>query len=304
MPASAEVDIGLITREKAVRRNSPDEPFRIALVGDFSGRASCGTARRVKTPVPVDSSSLNEVIHLFDVNIRIVLDDRPLDISFDSLLDFHPAELRRRLPVFQGFSRLRRQLTDPARFAAAARVLSAPPPGEPPSQGQAQVGIGAAAQPAPEPAAGWAEVVRRCVTRHVAAGTEPELRECVAAVDAAESALMRSCLAHPAFQTVEAAWRSVVFLLDRLETRKDLRIELVDITKAELGNLLPSGWSAAASLHRFEPEPDDCRLLGRLAAIGRRSGGPVLAQIGLRLAGCVSLAETPQQPCRSRWATA
>jgi len=298
MPVSAEIDIGLETRKKAVPVDAPGDPFRIALLGDFSGHASRGAARRVTTPVTIDSGNLEEVMELLDVSTRLSIGDTPMEISFHSLDDFHPDALQERLPVFQAFERLRAQLADPATFAAAAGFLGTQQPGRMPRavSGAARnpvAGGSAAAQPAPDPAAAWDEFIHLSVASHLAPGAEPGQDEWAAAMDAATGALMRTCLAHPAFQSLESAWRSVFFLLERLETRADLRIELIDVAKDELRDLRPAGWSVAACLHRFAPEPQDCRLLARLAATGRRAGGPVLAEIDVRVAGCASIADTP-----------
>jgi type VI secretion system protein ImpC len=298
MPVSAEIDIGLETRKKAAFADTPGEPFRIALLGDFSGHASRGATRRVTIPVTIDSGNFQEVMKLLDVSTRLSIGDTPMEISFHSLDDFHPDALQQRLPVFQAFERLRAQLADPATFPAAARSLGVHETGRMPSavSGSARnhaAGGSAAAQPAPDPAAAWDEFMRRSVASHLTPGPEPGRDEWTAAVDAATGALMRACLAHTALQSLESAWRSAFFLLERLETRADLRIELIDVAKQELWDLPPAGWSVAACLHRFAPEPQDCRLLARLAAMGRRARGPVLAEVDVRLAGCASIADTP-----------
>ncbi|HEY9139897.1 MAG TPA: type VI secretion system contractile sheath large subunit [Bryobacteraceae bacterium] len=298
MPASAEIDIGLETRRKAAPSDTTGKPFRIALLGDFSGHAGRGTPRRPAAPVPIDSGNIEEAVERFDVAVHLTIAETPIEIPFRSLEDFHPDALQERLPMFQAFARLRAQLADPVTFPAAARFLGTqfadPAPG---AFSNASLdwapGGSAAAQPAPDPAAGWDDFIRRSVAAHLSPSPEPGPEECTAAVDAATGALMRACLAHAAFQKVESAWRSVSFLLERLETRADLRIELIDAAKEELWDLPPAGWSVAACLHRFAPEPRDCRLLAHLAAASRRAGGPVLAEIDTRLAGCASIADTP-----------
>jgi type VI secretion system protein ImpC len=298
MPASAEIDIGLETRKKATPAGTLEDPFRIALLGDFSGHASRGVTRGPGAPIPVDSVNLEEVMEMLQVSIRLTMDETPIDISFRSLDDFHPDALQERLPVFQAFARLRDRLADPATFAAAAEFLGGRRPGEEAGAGSSAVrrpveSGAVAAQPARDPAADWDDFIQRSVAAHLKPGSEPGPAEWTAATDAAIGALMRSCLASPAFQSAESAWRSVLFLLERLEAREDLQIELIDVAKPDLVDLAPAGWSVAACLHRFEPEAQDCRLLAFLAAMGRRAGGPVLAEIGVRLAGCESIKDVP-----------
>jgi type VI secretion system protein ImpC len=111
---------------------------------------------------------------------------------------------------------------------------------------------------------------------------------------------MRAILGHPGFQALEAAWRSVFFLLQRLETGVQLKLYLIDVTRDELLDaallrrpLARDGWSAAACLHSFAPAENDCTALAGLAVLAREAGGPVLAGIHPRLMGCESMAATP-----------
>ena len=124
----------------------------------------------------------------------------------------------------------------------------------------------------------------------------------MAQVDAASSALMRAILGHPQFQALEAAWRSVFFLLQRLDTGLELKLYLIDITREEMLDATSSGhpqliaregWSAAACLHSFQPTPEDFAVLASLAGLARTAGGPLLAGMDPRLMGCESMAATP-----------
>ena len=45
---------------------------------------------------------------------------------------------------------------------------------------------------------------------------------------------MRDILHHPDFRALEAAWRSLHFLIRRLETDEQLTVSVLDVTKAEL----------------------------------------------------------------------
>jgi len=299
MPASMEADIGLRTQKKSVLSDTPGDPFRIALLGDFSGHACGGSARRVTNPITVDSGNFDEVMESFGAGAQLNAGALSVDICFRSLDDFHPDALEERLPVFRAFSRIRAELADSVTFPAARRFLRArqwadSAAGAMPAGAHGRMTLeSAAAKPTLHPDAAWEDFVRRSVAPHLAPETETSQAAWVAAVDAAAGALMRACLAQPAFRSVESVWRSVSFLLERLEARADLRIELIDAGKQELADLEPTGWSVAACLHRFAPEPQDCRLLAVLAALGRRAGGPELAEIDPRVAGCASMGDTP-----------
>ena len=294
MPVSAEIDIGFETRRKAVNLDAPGGPFRMALLGDFSGHASRGAPRRVTVPITIDSGNVGEVMELLDVSTRLTIGGRPVDISFHSLDDFHPDALQVRLPVFQSLERLRADVNHSATFSAAAGWLREQLPSARARSGvNSERGTAAAAQPALDPAQAWDSWIGETVASHCEVGAEAGPDEWTAAIDGATGDVMREILSAPAFRCLESAWRSVSFLLERLASRADLRIDLIDVAKEELKSLPVIGWSVAACLHRFAPEPQDCRLLARMAAMGRRANGPVLAEIGVRLAGCGSIADTP-----------
>ena len=62
----------------------------------------------------------------------------------------------------------------------------------------------------------------------------PARRELAARVEDTMNLAMRVVLHHPEFQDLEAAWRSVDFLLRRLELGSDLQLHLIDLSKQEL----------------------------------------------------------------------
>src|SRR5205823_1342914 len=106
-------------------------------------------------------------------------------------------------------------------------------------------------------------------------------------------------------QALEAAWRSVDFLVRRLETDEQLTVSLLDATRAELERDEPRSpalqkildeagpWAVIVGDMTFDLEGPDIALLGRLAAVARRAGAPFLAEAGPRLLGCESLLATP-----------
>jgi type VI secretion system protein ImpC len=120
-------------------------------------------------------------------------------------------------------------------------------------------------------------------------------------VDAAAGARLRALLHHPTFQALEAAWRAVFQLVRAIETGSQLKLYLMDISKAELAadvgaadNLRESRvwrilvedtvetggdpWSLVAGNYEFARTQDDARMLGRLARIMSRAGAPFLAE--------------------------
>ncbi len=56
----------------------------------------------------------------------------------------------------------------------------------------------------------------------------------IADIDAKISAQLDEIIHHPDFQKMESAWRSLKFLVDRTDFRKNVKIDLLDIDKTEL----------------------------------------------------------------------
>ena len=76
--------------------------------------------------------------------------------------------------------------------------------------------------------------IDRVVAPHVTPREDPQLTELVAQVDEAAGRLMRAILHHRDFQALEAAWRALFFLTRELETGPQLKVYVLDISKAEL----------------------------------------------------------------------
>ena len=126
-------------------------------------------------------------------------------------------------------------------------------------------------------------------------------------------------LHEPAFQSLEAAWRGVRWLISGVELDEQLQLHLLDVTREELladvvaaegriaqtglyrtvvarsrNPLGAEGWSALIGLFQFGPSVADIGLLAALGLIASHAGGPLLAPAGAgrrcrRLAGWQSL---------------
>jgi type VI secretion system protein ImpC len=320
-------DIRTKTKEDTQTERSSEQPFRIALFGDFSGRGSRGEAPRGSrlrglTPLLIDSDNFEEVMKRLDVRLQLARGTESLMFEFQELEDFHPDKLFQ-TEVFQDF---RRSVEES--WAAAARAESKPPAGaEPkpsgiPAPGLLDQVVEQTQGPALTPETlgreqAFEELIRGIVNPHLVPNPDPEELRKKADVDKATAELMRAVLGHPRFQALESAWRSVFFLLRRLETGSDLRIEIIDITPQELvadtlasGDLSASGlyrmlveeavgtpgqapWSVLVPLEPFAPREQDLRALEQLVGIARIAGAPVLAAADPAFAGCISVAKTP-----------
>jgi type VI secretion system protein ImpC len=289
--SAVHIDTGLDPETEPAFARSSGDPFRLVLLGDFGGRASRNEPRLRRDPILIDPDNFEDVMEKLGAGLALSAGGVPLALRFRGLDDFHPDHLYQTLPVFQSLRKARAELANPATFRAAAASLhsdpAAPPP--PPFSGSLldQI-VEQTSESSPAPldrtvSFDLDEAIRRIVAPHVVPKADPRQEELVAQVDAATGALMRAILGHPRFQALEAAWRSVFFLLQRLETGAELKLYAIDITREEMLEATGSGhpqliaregWSAAACLHSFFPSEQDCAALARLAGLARKAGGP------------------------------
>lgn len=241
--------------------------FRVALIGDFTGRRNRGIAEPDcmlnKAPIVVDRDNFDQVLEELDVRLDLKFggsDANSETIRFRELDDFLPDRVFDRVEVFAALRTLRRRLLNPATFAEAASELTgsratekeeAPstPHSEPSqhvdtlaeSSGESLLDMALAAT---DPHAtdrqgstGLPELdrlIQEIVAPHVIVAPDPRQPELVAGVDAAIAEQMFAILHHPDFQAVEATWRGLYFLVRRLETDVHLKLFLLDVSKEEL----------------------------------------------------------------------
>lgn len=322
----------------------PQRPFCLALIGDFSGRASRDDAKTDlarRKPILVDRDNLDEVIGKLDVRLRIpISDSESLALRFERMDDFHPDRLYERCPLFDKLRELRLRVNNPATFARVAEELGVTTTAAPQrsavaasTSGMAQqivqrggslldAVVEAADEQAPDVSRRsrpdqLQEFVRKVSAQDAVAATDPRQHEILQAIDRALSAQMRALLHVPAFQALEAAWRSVFFMVRRVETGPEIKIYLFDIAKDELAADLSSAsdlhdtatynlfvektvrtpgaepFAAIIGNYVFGEDGNDPYLLAQLATMAQSSNAPFIAGVSPRVFGCESLAETP-----------
>lgn len=330
-------------RDRETPAPASDTPFHVALLGDFSGRSSCGiceTGAKLagRRPIPIDRDTFDAVLARLGVRLQLPLaGGGSLPLEFKDIDDFRPEALFERVEVFAKLKELRGRLADSRTFGEAAAELGAgkpaapePAPATAPPQFELAPGgslldavLGQTegrplAAPARRPPDELREYVRRLVEPHLVPGADPRQPELLAKVDNATGEAMRQILHHRAFQELEAAWRAVYLLVRRVETSENLKLFLLDISKAELAadlaaaeDLRQSGtykllvektvetpgaaaWSVLAGNFSFEPTRDDALLLARLATIARAAGAPFLGGAATRVLGFASFGDMPE----------
>lgn len=250
-------------REKFSENARSETPFRIALLGDFSGRANrklmeTGEALANRRPVLIDRDNFDSIFAKLAPRLEIPVGGHSISLKFADFEDFHPDSLFRSVEIFQKLRDTRDKLSDRDTFAQTADALglrgtvpTAPPVPAAPRRDASQdvqkalsgdlLGemVEATEKQADQPhASGRADaltsLVRSIIAPHVVPKADPRQAEAVALMDLATSAQMSALLHFPAFQALEAAWRAVFFLVRNVETSSSLKLLLIDISKEEL----------------------------------------------------------------------
>jgi type VI secretion system protein ImpC len=289
VPARLEFDLGF---GRSGRRRDDSEPMRLLVVGDFSGKAVAERAPLASRPTHrVDVDNLDDVVQRLLPRLTVAAGE----IRFKQIDDFHPDRLYDRLDLFETLRQAR------AKPPAGSDDLLGRLLGKPPESG-----AGATAAPA----SGLDALIRDIVAPHIVKDTSAQTTPYLAAVDAAIAEQMRTLLHGPAFQSLEAAWRGVRWLISSLELDENLQLHLFDVTREELladivaaqGKLAQTGlyralvdrwrnvaggegWSALVGLIHFGPSDADIGLLAALGLLASQAGGPLLADADLTLAG-------------------
>ncbi len=235
-------------------RAAPGPAFRLAVMGDFSGRANAGIQESGsklagRKPHKVDVDNLDTLIERLAIKVSVPIDEdgHILSAPIKSMDDFHPDQLADSLPVFEELLQLRKNLQSRAGYERAAKeVLSwsdetaLPPVPTRRARGSAIATDRRLSDFARLTGRARGEevevddLIRRLVGPFMVPARDSRQDVLVARVDAALSDVMRRVLHHPDFQWAEALWRGVEFLVRRIETGARLQIVLYDISAEEL----------------------------------------------------------------------
>ncbi|RJQ70907.1 MAG: hypothetical protein C4519_20080 [Desulfobacteraceae bacterium] len=337
------VEVVLSTNlETKLEKPQPGTPFKILVMGDFSGRAEKEPGlQRVdlaeRKLYSIDRDSDEAVLAKLGACLRLPAagEHRPaIELQFGEMDDFQPDQIYSQADIFKALREVRKKISDPNTFSqTAARLLGQSSAAErrednPVHPREAEGGrnhatntagllddvlnAGSEAVHAPVSSrrSDWDRFLGNLVRPHLVPDIEQEQEELLSGIDRTISATMADILHHPRFQSLEAAWRAMRFLLRRLETDENLQVYLLDISKPELAAVLAEDkhpqstalyrklaefsdqrigeapWALLAGNYMFEKSPDDLRLLTRLGDLGRLLGAPFIGAGGLSLIGC------------------
>lgn len=287
-----------------------DTPFRILVLGDFSGRESRGVREpegiRQRKPILVDRDNFESVMERLAVRLELPYGDdsgRRLGIDFTELDDFLPDRLYERLDLFAELRQARSE-PPPRRAAAASPARSVEPTAAPARPSGDLLGsiLEETAERSARSSDPLASYIDRIMEPHLEPKGDPDLPAWIAQVDEAASQQMRAVMHHPSFQALEAAWRGLFFLVRHAETGPDLKIYILDVSKEELeadlrgtDHLPGTGlyevlvrqtvgtpgahpWAVCVGDFLVAPErAGDIDLLARVALLAAEAGTPFLA---------------------------
>lgn len=324
------------------------QPMRILVMGDFTAAAQANTPL-TSTPVaerklyPVDIDNLDQLIARLKPAATLQLDDN-LSVEFSprELEDFHPDQLFRKLSVFDTLRDLRKRLHDNNSYPDAAAQFrelmhdrelpdtaeDSTRPSTPPSSMETDTStlerllgksVGDTSDSQRKGKSIVSGFISQVLSDQIVADADPGQEVYFSAVDEAIGTLMRRILHHQDFQNLEAIWRSIHFLITRLELGEDLQLSILDITRQELlddinsvagqleqsalyrllveqGVQIPGNppWSMLIGNYSFGASAQDITLLAALGTIASHAGGPFIAAADPVIAGNESFAKTPE----------
>jgi type VI secretion system ImpB/VipA family protein len=239
--------------QKLVRKR-----FRLAVLGDFSGRAAKGIVEvgddlAARRGVILDPDTVEDVIESFATELLLPIgkDGTGMLVKLGGLDDLHPDELYENVELFSELVGLRKQLQSGVTADHAAKTLRAwgekhgtrVKPPKPRSGGNAvpadcrlsafQLLVGDVENKLGE-ASPVQDLLARVVGPHIRALPNADVAAMIVAVDEALSDAMRMVLHHPEFQSLEAQWRSLDLIARSVEDDDTLDVILYDISAEEL----------------------------------------------------------------------
>ncbi|WP_342586018.1 MULTISPECIES: type VI secretion system contractile sheath domain-containing protein [unclassified Leisingera] len=253
-----EFAYGTMSAERPAAQKLERKRFRMAILGDFSGRAAkgiieTGDALAARKAVLLDPDTVEDVIESFATELVLPIgkDGAGIAVKLEDLDGLHPDELFENVELFSELVGLRKQLQSGATADHAAGTLKAwaekfGTKARAPKRTSAgnsvpadkrlsafQQLIGDTGNTLRE-ASPVEDLLARVVGPHIRALPDPDVAAMQKAVDEALSDAMRLVLHHPEFQSVEAQWRSLDLMARSIEADDTLDVMLYDISAEEL----------------------------------------------------------------------
>ena len=318
-------------RSGTARRRRDAELPRFLVLADLGGRTK---GNRAFVPHRITIDKLDAVLAEVEPVLRIPSPADPntaQGLPISSFDHFHPDYLVATVPHLRQLLELKLKLDKPATQEAALAELAAligvtaddtaPPPPQPttrPSEDDEVFGrlLGRAKSPGGNDRARNRvnELIKKAMEPNVAAPSSARAVQAAGRVNELLEQRLRQVLADPAFRAVERGWRSVHWLLTRIEDEQ-AEIHVLDVPQAALAAHLAEfqsrldtsplhraladeaggGWDLIVGDYSFGAEVEDLVQLATIGALAARAEVRFVAHGELALAGCNSdeLADSP-----------
>lgn len=345
--------VGMETDDQAEEIDEK-KPLKLVVIGDFSGRGSQRNAKPRGSGAirafAIDRDNFEQVLQ--HLNVR--LDGVPVtpsgelgSVAIDSLGDFHPDSLLQRVASLRGLRELRSRLAKRETFVAAmeeAKTLLSPPsqaPHEtspPPAERNPPLVDGASlldqildsnesgTTPPPRRLSEIERYAQAMMAPYSIPADDPRQEPWLEAADQAVAFAVKQLLQAPAFKELEARWRSLDWLVRRVESDVDVKVAVIDLSEQELRGDLDqpnfgdsalyellvkrpklkpgeSGWNAIVLDQRLTSSLADVEVLGKLSLIANACSARLLLGLTDDAVGCTR-ADQPFQPTFQRPAEA
>lgn len=316
---------------------SPGDPLRILYIADLGATSqSRKTATIDKRPIfPVDVDTFETILAREKPSVQLGFrgpSGEDIRLDFMEMEDFHPDQIYRSSQVFDGLKDLRQRFRSPETFDAAARELDLDQAAVPIVSGTGDAAetdagtmerlfgrkpVDTTPHPGTEPGSFLNNLLREAVASHIAPEADPRAEQYLNAVDTAARRQMRAILHDPAFQSLEAGWRGLEFLVSNVETDEELQIFFLNASKPELADALAvdDGHPEETPLYRrlvearedapfslivsdiaFGPHPNDLQVLHGLGVIAAGAGALVLGSATSEVVGADSWNDVVSTP--------
>ncbi len=143
-------------------------------------------------------------------------------------------------------------------------------------------------------------------TRAPTAVNRTEADRVVREIDAILSNRLNDVLSAPEFRGLESAWRGLKFLIDRIDFREPVSLQIVAAEKSRIPGLLEemvsaggsfeSGFDAILADFEFKNTPEDLAILRRAGELAMELRTPVVTNVGTAFFGKADMAEVVRIP--------
>jgi type VI secretion system protein ImpC len=307
MSISTEFNLG---RPSGGRRIDPESPLRILFLADWLGDAQSLVPPAERRPVPIDIDNFDQVMARLAPRLNL---EGAEPLKFAGVEDFHPDRLCQRLPALKSLIQLYKDLDDPTRIQALIETLEQPtdaPSADSPSRDNATDlerllgGRPSEQAQVQDEQSRIRKMLGELVTPHLVdtRSAEPHRQAVIARLAEELNAVLHA----PGFQSLEANWRGLWWLVSQLvseevqlavlpvmedEIRADLQAAGTNLESAALprhigGSPTQAPWSLVVGLFEFGPQAEDIMALTAMAVIAEAAAVPLIAAASPGLVGC------------------